>query len=240
MDRQIAQLISNGLNSLGRKIDSLAMELRNKRTPNSQMNIGIPENVSEGISNAIEKGMSKLEIPQPKINIPEQKAPIVNVPAPIVNVPAPIVNIPKIEIPTPKITVTPTPVTFPDKMEVVGMKDLIASVNRETDDKSIFEEVSSKKPLCVQIMDSKGKQITQFGGEFTAPSMVAIRVGSTPVGEDNPIPVTVDGFAIPMFDTQIIDEADPNNVTIIYKRNGVTVATKLSAISGTTTTISVT
>lgn len=241
MDRNIATIISNGLASLGRKIDMLSIEMRNKRQPNSQMNIGIPENVSEGISSAIEKSLGNLKIPTPTINIPEQKAPIVNVPAPIVNVPAPIVNIPKIEIPTPKITVQPTPVTFPDTMKVVGMDELIAEVSRETEDKSIFEEVSSKKPLAVMIVDKKGHQITDFGSEMTAPSVVGIRVGNFAITEDNPLPTTTDGFMIPVFDQQIIDESlSPGTTTIQYKKAGVLVATKVITIVGTLTTITVT
>lgn len=47
------------------------------------------------------------------------------------------------------------------------------------------------------------------------------------------------GMTIPDHDQQVIDEADPNNITITYKKSGAIVATKTIAISGTTTTISV-
>jgi len=51
----------------------------------------------------------------------------------------------------------------------------------------------------------------------------------------------VNEFGIPSFDTQVIDEsASPATTTITYKKNGTTVATKTIAVSGTTTTISVT
>ena len=46
-------------------------------------------------------------------------------------------------------------------------------------------------------------------------------------------------MSIPKHDSQVIDESDANNVTITYKLSGVTVATKLIAVSGTTTTITV-
>jgi len=49
-----------------------------------------------------------------------------------------------------------------------------------------------------------------------------------------------DKFNIPVYDTQVIDETDPDNVTITYKLDGTTVAVKTIAVSGTTTTISVT
>lgn len=48
------------------------------------------------------------------------------------------------------------------------------------------------------------------------------------------------GFSIPIFDQQIIDESNPNNVVITYKNNGVTVATKTIAVSGSVTTITMT
>ena len=45
------------------------------------------------------------------------------------------------------------------------------------------------------------------------------------------------GLSIPDHDQQVIDEADPNNITITYKFGGATVAVKTIAVSGTTTTI---
>ena len=47
------------------------------------------------------------------------------------------------------------------------------------------------------------------------------------------------GLSTPSHDQQVIDEADPDNVIITYKLNGVTVGTKTIAVSGTTTTITV-
>jgi hypothetical protein len=250
MERQIATIINNGMNTLGRKIDSLTMELRqsgNRKSPMSSktdFNLNLPDNVGESISKAIKDGFSKMEIPEPKFTFPESKAPVVNVPAPIVNIPAlkfPKIPAPVVNIPETQITVTPTPVTFPSEMRVLDMDRLIAGVNREVEKNSIFEEVSSKRPLPMIILDSNGKQINDFGGNLTAPSIVGIRVGTTAINEDNPMPVTVDGFAIPIFDTQVIDESlAPATTVITYKRNGVTVATKTITVAGTTTTITVT
>ena len=48
------------------------------------------------------------------------------------------------------------------------------------------------------------------------------------------------GMIIPIHDQQIINESDPANVTITYKLDGTTVGTKTIAISGTTTTITMT
>ena len=64
-------------------------------------------------------------------------------------------------------------------MKVVGMDQLIAEVSRETESPSIFEEVSSKRPLSVQIMDNKGNPITKFGGDMTAPSIVGLKNSSS-------------------------------------------------------------
>ena len=246
---KIAQIIVNSMNLLGRKIDSLAMELRRKSPPpNTNISVDIGDNVSKAISDVMKESIAGLkmpefggfpefpkypdfpEIPTPQVtvNVPEIKLPVINVPETVVNVPPA------------QITVQPTPVEFPKEMKVEGMKELIKSVNRETSEPKIFEEVTSKSPLAVMIVDKKGRHIEVFASELTAPSMVAIRVGTTAIGEDNPMPVTVDGFAIPMFNQQIIDEAlAPGTTIITYKRSGVTVATKTITVVGTTTTITV-
>src|SRR3990167_494873 len=116
------------------------------------------------------------------------------------------------------------------------LKNISETLNREPEKSKVFDEVSSKNPLPIMVIGGDGKRVTNFGGELTAPSIVGLRVGTTAVGADNPLPTTVDGFAIPMFDTQVIDETDPDNVTIVYKRSGVIVATKTISISGSVTT----
>ena len=45
------------------------------------------------------------------------------------------------------------------------------------------------------------------------------------------------GMNIPEHDQAVINKSDPNNIVITYKKNGVTVATKTIATSGTTITI---
>jgi len=49
----------------------------------------------------------------------------------------------------------------------------------------------------------------------------------------------IQGFDIPQYDTQVIDDTDANNVIITYKKNGATVATKTISVSGHLTTITV-
>src|SRR3990167_5194503 len=229
---KIAQLINNGMNLLGRKIDALTAEVRSKKQPPSNVSVSISEDVSKGISEAVGRSLDKLKIPIPQINIPEQKVP--KIPTPVVNVEAPIVNLPPANI-----TVEPAKVEFPKEMKVEGMDKLLESVNRETPAPAF--DFSSKIPLAVMVVDRKGKHIEDFKSDLTAPSMVSIKVGNTAVGANNPLPVTVDGFSIPKFDTQTIDEsAAPATTTITYKLANVTVATKVITVVGTLTTITVT
>ena len=234
---KIAQLLSNAFTILGRKIDTLTAEVRSKRQPDSKMNISIPENVAEAIGSAMRESLKGMKLPTPHITLPDQKAPVVNIPkmeTPIVNVPAPIVNVPPAQI-----TVSPAQVNFPESMKVEGMDKLLEGVNRETPPPPFY--FNSKNPLAVMVVDRKGKQIDDFKSDLTAPSMVSIKVGNTAVGANNPLPVTVDGFSIPKFDTQTIDESlAPATTTITYKLASVTVATKVITVSGTLTTITVT
>jgi len=238
---KVVQILNTGINNLSRKFDNLALELRNKRQPDSKMNISIPENVAEAIGYAMKEGLKGLKIPTPTINIPDQKSPIVNVPAPIVNIPKFDIPVPIVNVPPANITVSPTEVKFPESMKVQGMEELLKSVSRETQNGNIFDGVSSKNPLPIMVVDAKGKQITDFGSDITAPSMVSLKVGTTAVSETNLLPVTTDGFAIPIFDQQIIDESlAPATTVITYRKAGVTVATKTITVSGTTTTITLT
>jgi len=60
------------------------------------------------------------------------------------------------------------------------------------------------------------------------------------VGEEIVVKTKIlESFEIPPHDTQIIDETDPNNVIITYKKSGATVATKTINVVGLITTISV-
>ena len=86
------------------------------------------------------------------------------------------------------------------------------------DHKATVEELGSKGALVVTGIDVSGNPT--YGATEATLQKVA-------------------GFNIPKYDTQTINEADPNNVIITYSLLGVTVATKTIVISGTTTTISV-
>ncbi len=239
-------LLNNGLIILGKKIDSLAKDLKNQKAPvvkvpeivvpEAKVTVEIPEiKIPEIVMPAYPKfpdypAFPEVKLPPITVNVPEIKLPTINVPETVVNVPPA------------NITVEPTPVTFPEVMKVEGMKELIDAVNQEEEPHPrLLEGVSNTNPIPVQMVDSKGRPFTanDFGGPG-GPSTVAIRVGSHAIDDDHLMPVTVDGFAIPVFDQQVIDEsAAPATTTITYKRAGATVAVKTIVVSGTTTTITV-
>jgi hypothetical protein len=238
---------------MSRKLDNLILELRRTKPPvvkipNTNVSIDIGDNVSKGVSDAIKESIGNLKMPEfggfpeypafPEIPVPQVTVNVPEIKLPIIKVPkqeTPIVNVPPAQI-----TVEPTKVDFTKEMKVEGMDELLKSVNRETERGNVFDEVSSKNPLPIMVVDSKGKQISNFGGDFTAPSTVAIRVGMEAVSETNLLPVTTDGFAIPVFDTQEIDESlAPATTIITYKKDGTTVAIKTVTVLGTLTTISV-
>jgi len=216
MDKFTA-IITNGLTLLAKKIDSLVQEVKNQKPPIIKMDAPI-----------IKVDLKDIKIPEfPKMPeypaFPQIPTPVVNVEAPVVNVPAPVVNVeaPIVNVPPANITVEPTPVTFPEIMKVEGMKDLIDGINREPEPYPILlEGISNKNHIPVQVVDAKGRPLgaNDFGGGSGGPSTVAIRVGTQAVGSDNLLPVTTDGFSIPVFDTQVIDEsAAPATTTITYK-----------------------
>ena len=51
---------------------------------------------------------------------------------------------------------------------------------------------------------------------------------------------TLQGLQIPIYDTEIVDETDPNSIVITYKKDGATVATKNITIIGAVTTTTIT
>src|SRR3990167_11516939 len=215
---KIAQLINGGFNLLTREIKMLSLELRNKKAPIINSQISISEDVSKGISQAVERSLDKLKIPIPQINIPEQKIP--KIPTPVVNVEAPIVNLPPANI-----TVEPTKVEFPKEMKVEGMDKLLESVNRETPAPAF--DFSSKNPLAVMVVDSKGKRISEFGGDMTAPAIVGLkntdREQIDPATEDTL--AKIPGLSIPLHDEIVMTYTDDDLTTVVYKLATVTVAT---------------
>lgn len=88
-------------------------------------------------------------------------------------------------------------------------------------------------PVIAQGIIPTTKPVQLYGHDGTNP----VRLGADSAG--NLYTVDRDGMILPRHDEQVIDEADPNNVTITYKLAGVQVAVKTIAVSGTTTTITV-
>jgi hypothetical protein len=230
---KIALLINRGFQILGQKLDNLSSELRNKKSPIINSTISISEDVSKGISQAVERSLNKLNIPAPEItfpkypDFPEIKIPEIKIPQPIINLPAP------------EITVNPTAVEFPKEMAIVGMAELLASVSRETQQKGLLEGISTLNPIPMMIVDKKGKQIVNFGADISIPTSIELRIGASKISGSHPLPVAM-GFQVPIYDTEIIDTSlAPATTTITYKKSGVVVATKTITVAGTLTTITV-
>lgn len=79
------------------------------------------------------------------------------------------------------------------------------------------------------------------GGGLTSVESEALQGVATEAKQDSIISnlQIIAGMEIPAHDTKVIDETDPNNITITYKLDDVTVATKTIAVSGAVTTISI-
>ena len=195
---KIVTILNNGLNSLSRKFDNLALELRRK-PPAPSIKVDIGDNVAKGVSDALKEGLAGLEMPKFEGFPPFPEYPAFpEIPPPQVNITVPEIKLPKIvipetivNVPPANITVEPTPVTFPDELKVKGMKELIEGVNRETEEVNIFKDVTSKNPLAVQMVDDKGKPFTanDFGGGLSGPSTVQLKANGDTVSTANPLPV---------------------------------------------------
>jgi len=215
MDKFTA-IITNGLTLLAKKIDSLALEFRNQKPPV----VNVPSSKFFTFP-SFPKYPEFPKIPTPivNVNVPDVIFDASKIPPPVVNV-APNITVEKVE--------------FPKEMEIKGMKELLASVSRETERESIFGEVSSKTPLPIIVIGKNGKQITDFGSEMTAPNTVGLRVGTTKVDSTNPLPIT-QGLNLPKFDYVLCTYTGNNPTTIVYKTGGsggTTVATLTITYSG--------
>lgn len=171
---------------------------------------------TRGIERAIERGLGSIKQPNVKVD------------APIVNVPAA------------NITVESAPVEFPKEMKVEGIKEIKegieAIVNKE--ERNPFDGISHKKPLPMIILDASGKQVSNFGGDMTAPSVVALKTGTTQVSATNPLPVA-EGFQLDQYDYISLSYTGDNLTSVVYKTggaSGTTVATLTIAYSGSNIT----
>ncbi len=226
---KLAQIFNNGFNSLGRQITLLTQAINmQKPTPPAAVQVKLPDNFKVNVPDI---NIPIFKIPDVKIDtrgmesaikdgLGSQKAPVVNVPAPIVNV-------------------SPSTMDFPEEMEIKGIQELNDKLAELLGQKNPITDINSRKPMAVMVVDKKGDQITNFGGEFSAPNVVGLRIGSTILSSSHPLPVT-QGFQIPVYDTEVIDATNaPATTTITYKLAGVTVKTKTISVSGNITTISV-
>ena len=110
-----------------------------------------------------------------------------------------------------------------------------ARIRAIPDNFNIFDEVSSKNPIPAIIVDKKGRQITDFGGSFTAPSIVAIK------NSDNEQidPAEATGLNLPVYDYASLSYTGDNLTSVVFKTGGsggTTVATLTLVYSGSNLT----
>lgn len=153
-------------------------------------------------------------------------------------------SIRSIEFPKPEKVVLPDPINYEAVLEEISelLNDIKEKDNNSGEvisrldslimalqmKQSIPDELIEKNRVKVVLRDD---QVSKLGGVVTG--------GVNSSGIIDAINGLND-FSIPKYDTQVIDEADPDNVTITYKKNGSDVAVKTISVVGTTTTISVT
>lgn len=204
-----------------------SFKLNDKNIPDSikLSNLETVESSLEGIKAVIEELDSKIAKidfkPQINVNVPDVVVPEIKHP-----------NIYVPEIKAPSVTVNPI-VDIDIQALLTALEPLQKLSN------------SPKKPISVRLSDGKEflEQLTQAvnrGNEQLA-TVVSTSYGLTKdeykAAQLEQETVLRNGMSLPYHNSQVINEADPNNVVITYKLNGTTVATKTIAISGTTTTI---
>lgn len=157
---------------------------------------------------------------------------------PIVNVPAPIVNVPPQETPIVNVPPQMSPIVDIDIQALLSALKPLGLLSRDPN-----------KPITVRMSDGRHfidalTATLKENGERLA-TVVSTSYGLTQseymTAQRN---LTAEnlykkGMEIPYHNSQVIDETDPDNVTITYKLDGTTVATKTIAVSGAVTTITV-
>jgi hypothetical protein len=156
--------------------------------------------------------------------------------APVVNVPAPIVNIAPSEAPVVNIPQSLPPIVDLDLSALLSALKPLGLLSRDPN-----------KPITVRMSDGRSfidaiASVLKDNGERLA-TVVSTSYGLTKdeyKAAAREMDTTLrNGMSIPYHNSQVIDEADPDDVTITYKLNGTTVATKRIQVVGTTTTITV-
>ena len=157
---------------------------------------------------------------------------------PVVNVPAPIVNIPEQMAPVINVPQALPPIVDLDLSALLSALKPLGLLSRDPN-----------KPITVRMSDGRSfidaiASVLKDNGERLA-TVVSTSYGLTQseyVAAQKKLDAEnfyKKGMEIPYHNSQVIDEADPDNVTITYKLDGTTVATKTIAKVGTTTTITV-
>lgn len=157
---------------------------------------------------------------------------------PIVNVPAPIVNVAPQEATVVNVPQSLPPIVDLDLSALLSALKPLGLLSRDPN-----------KPITVRMSDGRSfidaiASVLKDNGERMA-TVVSTSYGLTQ-SEYMSAQRNLDsenfykkGMDIPYHNSQVIDESDPDNVSITYKLNGTTVATKTIAKAGSVTTITV-
>jgi hypothetical protein len=174
---KLLTLISGNLLLVKKSIEQENKTLASTIEASNQKVIEAVTQVVTGLS-AVSEAMETLakqvkEKPAIEVNVPDVEIPEITIPeisAPVVNVTVPEIRIPEIKLPTinvpapqvtvePNITVTPTPVTFPKEMSVVGFSALLAKLEQLFARKPETQiQYSAKNPMPVAFIDRSGRQ----------------------------------------------------------------------------------
>jgi hypothetical protein len=146
---------------------------------------------------------------------------------------------------------------FPDNISIKEANEIINALSKiveEIRDKNLKVDLTTIEKGLLGLQNTLSKEISEIGKNI--PKTIELPMEEDRIKvilPDSQVPKIFGGGgsisdvtirknidSVPRYDSQEIDESDPNNVIIIYKKGGTTVATKTIVISGTTTTITLT
>lgn len=152
-NKTLTERLESSQNKTTEALEGVTMNVKEVAEAMTQLAKAIEEREDREIE-VPEIEMPEIKIPDfPKFpKFPEIPTPQVTVNVPEIVVPAPVVNI------EPQITVTPTPVTFPKEMSVVGLSEWFKKVIELLSKEKKETEWSKKNPMPVAFIDRNGRQ----------------------------------------------------------------------------------
>jgi hypothetical protein len=223
----------NELLKVVKQLVTLTAEVKNLKQKSLEVSNlkDIPIQKEVSVSN-----LKEIKIPETVTvsNLDEIKQAIASLASEIRSIPEPIVSVPPQEAPI--ISVNPTPVNVVERTVDLEplMRQLDLNLNKlRTND--------AQRPLAVRLSDGQGwiKQVTEgvkqgMSQVFTSfPGIMGLRAaGGTPIDPATSSDVTGGKLVPQNFDTIELSPAD-QPTSVVYKLNGVTVATLTITYSGT-------